>query len=72
MTLSIKIKEKEAKRILEELAAMQMMEIINSEPKSSRKSASQEKTYTHIASEKSLAKTWDNKNEDKAWRDLND
>jgi hypothetical protein len=29
-----------------------------------------EKTVTHLASEKPLAKLWDNEKEDKAWQDL--
>lgn len=28
------------------------------------------KTLTHLASERSLATTWDNRKEDKAWEDL--
>lgn len=35
-----------------------------------RKSSGKDKVLTHIASESSLAKDWDLKEEDEAWKDL--
>ena len=71
MTMSIKIKNPKAKRILGDLAALDLIEIINKPAiKVSQKSKSDSKTLTHIASERSLAKTWDTAKEDKAWQDL--
>ena len=67
----VKIKNPKAKRILEELAALDLIEITDkSTIKVSQKSKSDSKTLTHIASERSLAKTWDTAKENKAWQDL--
>ena len=71
MTLSIKIKNEKVKELLENLAAMNLIEITdeaNSTATSSKER--KEKTVTHLASEASLAKTWSNEEEDKAWQDL--
>jgi hypothetical protein len=71
MTVSIKIKNPKAKRILEDLAALNLIEITKeTKSKVNRNSKSQEKTVTHLASEKSLAKTWNTPKEDEAWQDL--
>ena len=69
MTISIKIKNLKAKRILEDLASLDLIEITE-ESKTSTKIKSKEKTLTHVASKQSLAKTWNNAKEDKAWQDL--
>ena len=67
----VKIKNPKAKRILEELAALDLIEITDKPTiKVPQKSKSDSKTLTHIASERSLAKTWDTAKEDKAWQDL--
>lgn len=65
MTILVKIKNKKARRILEDLASLDIIEISEG-PKSKPKS----KTLTHFASEASLSKSWDNPIEDKAWKDL--
>jgi len=71
MTISIKIKNLKARKLLEDLAMMDLIEITGESIKeSAQKDALKEKTLTHIASEKSLAKTWDNKEEDEAWQNL--
>jgi hypothetical protein len=70
MTMSIKIKNIKARQILESLASLDLIEITSEKKTVSKKSALNEKTLTHIASEKSLAKTWNNAKEDKAWQDL--
>ena len=67
----VKIKNPKAKRILEELAALDLIEITDKPTiKVSQKSKSDSKTLTHIASDRSLSKTWDTAKEDKAWQDL--
>jgi hypothetical protein len=68
MTFIVKIKNKKGRKILEYLASLDIIEICKEEKKASSKPPS--KTLTHFASEKSLSKTWDNPNEDKAWKDL--
>lgn len=71
MTMSIKIKNPKAKRILEDLASLNLIEItLESKVKIARRSKPLAKTQTHLASEKSLAKTWSNAKEEKAWQDL--
>ena len=70
MTISIKIKNIKARRILEDLASLDLIEISHEKINPINKKAAKEKTFTHMASEKSLKKTWDNKEEDKAWRNL--
>lgn len=69
MTLLIKIKDKKARKILEELATLDIIEILE-EQKPSSNNKSKLKTLTHFASESSLAKSWDNPIEDKSWKDL--
>ena len=68
MTLRIKIKKPGAKKLLEDLAALNLIEL-EAEKEVTLKTK-REKTVTHLASEQSLAKTWDNEKEDKAWQDL--
>lgn len=68
MTLRIKIKKPGAKKLLEDLAALKLIEV--EAEKGAGVKTKKEKTLTHLASEKSLAKTWDNETEDKAWQDL--
>ena len=71
MTLLVKIKNKKARRILEDLASLDIIEISESSKEYKySKSKSKSKTLTHFASEASLSKTWDNPIEDKAWKDL--
>ena len=72
MTLLVKIKNKKAIRILEDLASMDIIEISEESKKSaiSKKSKPKPKTLTHLASETSLAKSWENPIEDKAWQNL--
>ena len=71
MTMSITIKNPKAQRILEDLASLDLIEITKEgKSKAAQKSRSEVKTLTHIASEKALAKTWDNAKEDKAWQNL--
>ena len=71
MTISIKIKNPKAKRILEDLACLDLIEItVGSKSKAARKFKPEVETVTHIASEISVAKLWDNAKEDKAWQDL--
>jgi len=67
MTLLVKIKNKKARRILEDLASLDIIEISES---AKEYKYSKSKTLTHLASEASLSKTWDNPIEDKAWKDL--
>jgi len=67
MTITVKIKNSKAKKLLEDLELLDLIEITDD---SSPESALKEKTLTHIASERSLAKTWDNAQEDEAWKDL--
>lgn len=69
MTLLIKIKNKKARRILEDLASLDIIEIEEA-GKTVSKSKLKPATLTHFASEDSLAKTWDNSIEDKAWENL--
>jgi proteasome assembly chaperone (PAC2) family protein len=68
MTISVTIKNKKAKKILEDLASLDLIEISTS--KTITKVKKKERTLTHIASESSLAKTWNTKKEDDAWRNL--
>ena len=68
MTSIVKIKNEKGRKILEDLASLDIIEICEEQKKVSSKSPS--KTLTHLASEKSLSKTWDNPNENKAWKDL--
>jgi hypothetical protein len=68
MTLRIKIKKPGAKKLLDDLAALDLIEV--EAEKEVAKKRKKEKTLTHLASEQSLAKTWDNEKEDKAWQDL--
>ena len=72
MTLLVKIKNKKARRILEDLASLNIIEISEGpkKPVSKRASQLETRTLTHFASEASLSKTWDNPIEDKAWQDL--
>jgi hypothetical protein len=67
MTLLVKIKNPKAKKLLEDLASLDLIEMEEEQNVVKKK---KEKTLTHLASEKSLAKTWDNKKEDEAWQDL--
>ena len=62
MTLLVKIKNKKAKRILEDLASLKIIEIEELKKKA--------KSPLYLASEVALAKTWDNETEDTAWKDL--
>lgn len=66
MTLLVKIKNPKAKKLSEDLASLDLIEMQEKDVTKKKK----EKTVTHLASEKSLAKTWDNKKEDGAWQDL--
>lgn len=68
MTLRIKIKKPGAKKLLEDLAALDLIEM--EAEKGAELKKKKEKTAPHLASEKSLAKTWENEKEDKAWQDL--
>jgi hypothetical protein len=68
MTLRIKIKKPGAKKLLEDLAALDLIEVEAEKDVAVKRK--KEKTLTHLASEQSLAKTWDNEKEDKAWQDL--
>ena len=71
MTLLVKIKNKKARRILEDLASLDIIEISErSKEYKYSKSKPKSNTLTHFASEASLSKTWDNPIEDKAWKDL--
>ena len=67
MTVLVKIKNKKARKILEDLASMNIIEIFE-EPKKNPGLSS--KTLIHLASETSLSKTWNNAIEDKAWQNL--
>ena len=72
MTVLVKIKSRKARRILEDLASLNIIEI-SGEPENSlpnKKSGIKQKTLTYLASEASLSKTWDNPIEDKAWQSL--
>jgi hypothetical protein len=69
MTFLVKIKNEKARRILEDLASLEIIEI-SEEPKQSSSDKTKPKTLTYFASEASLSKTWDNPTEDKAWKDL--
>jgi hypothetical protein len=70
MTVSVKIKNRKARRILEDLASLDLIEITAQEKSVTNKLTTKEKTLTHIASENSLTKTWSNSKEDEAWQDL--
>lgn len=69
MTFLVKIKNKKAKKILEDLASLDIIEI-SEDPMKSLPKKTKSKTLTHFASEASLSKSWDNPIEDKAWKDL--
>ena len=67
--ISVTIKRKKAIKTLEELRANNLIDF--SVKESSRKSPNKkEKTQTHFASEKVLAKDWLTKKEDEAWQNL--
>lgn len=68
MTFTVKIKNKKGRKILEDLASLDIIEICEEQKKGSLKP--QSKTLTHFASEESLSKTWNNPNEDEAWKNL--
>lgn len=72
MTVLVKIKNKKARRILEDLASMNIIEISEGPKKKSskKKPGLSSKTLIHLASETSLSKTWNNSIEDKAWQNL--
>ncbi|MGN6603968.1 MAG: hypothetical protein ACTHK8_16040 [Ginsengibacter sp.] len=71
MTLLVKIKSKKARKILEEMASEDIIEITEElKPLRGKKSKSESETLTHLASETSLAKEWNKTSKDKAWRDL--
>ncbi len=71
MTFSIKIKNEKVKELLQNLAALDLIEIIEEGSSAEEfKKGNGEKTVTHLASEVSLAKTWNTKEEDEAWQDL--
>lgn len=67
MTITVKIKNSKARKLLEDLELLDLIEITDD---SIPESALKEKTLIHIASERSLVKTWDNAQEDEAWKDL--
>jgi hypothetical protein len=62
--IAVTIKKKQAIKALEELRASNLIDF------SSGRKKTKDKTETHIASEKSLAKDWLSKKEDEAWRNL--
>lgn len=72
MTVSVIIKNKKAKKLLEDLASLDIIQIKKENKESSfiKNPVKKEKTLTHLASEKSLAKTWDTAGEDEAWQNL--
>ncbi len=72
MTLSIKIKNEKVKDLLQNLAALNPIEITDeTKPDTTLPNKTLiEKTVTHLASEDALAKTWNTKEEDEAWKDL--
>jgi len=67
----IKIKDPKAKAILENLESLDLIEITD-KPTPTRlpKGRKKEKTETHLASETSLAKAWNNGKEDQEWQAL--
>ena len=63
-TLTVTIKKKKAIKALEELRENDLIDF------ATKKRSIKEKTQTHHASEKSLAKDWLSKKEDEAWQSL--
>lgn len=68
MTISVKLKSKKARKLLEDLASQNIIEIATEQ--TSKKLLEKERTFTHLASESSLSKTWVNPTEDEAWKNL--
>ena len=68
MFILVKIKNKKAKKILDGLASLNLIEIREKPGKNvmPRKT----RILTHFASEVSLAKTWNDLLEDRAWENL--
>jgi hypothetical protein len=68
-TITVTIKKKKALKTLEDLKANDLIDFAVQRKTGVRK-LSKEKSQTHLASEKVLAKDWLNKKEDVAWQDL--
>ena len=68
-TLTITIKKKRALDTLEDMKAKDLIDF-TSKKDITKKKPFKEKTQTHFASEKVLAKTWLTKKEDEAWQNL--
>lgn len=62
--ITVTIKKKKAIKALEEMRANDLIDFAE------KKKSGKDRVQTHIASEKTLAKDWLTKKEDKAWRDL--
>ncbi len=62
--ITVTIKKKKAIKALEQLRANDLIDF------ATKKKTIKDKTQTHLASQKILAKDWLSKKEDEAWRDL--
>jgi hypothetical protein len=67
--ITVTIKKKKALKTLEDLRDNNLIDFTSKKTTVLKKS-SKEKTQTHFASEKVLAKTWLTKKEDTAWQSL--
>ena len=67
--LTVTIKKKKALKTLKQLRADSLIDF-STKKSSSNKRTIKDKTETHLASERSLAKDWLTAKENKAWQDL--
>ncbi|TAL43168.1 MAG: DUF2281 domain-containing protein [Chitinophagaceae bacterium] len=67
--LTVTIKKKKAIKTLEQLRADDLIDF-SAKKSTIKKRTAKDKTETHLASERSLAKDWLTSKEDKAWQDL--
>jgi hypothetical protein len=68
-TLTVTIKKNKAIKTLRQLRADDLIDF-STKKSSIKKRATKDKTETHLASERSLAKDWLSVKEDKAWQNL--